>query len=95
MLDDAAEVNVISQVMALRCNLHKLDVPLPSMEGFRGEKGHCYGAYRLRMRIADSTGAERMTDDVFFGVDFSGSNVLLGRPWRRKYSIIMDSRNDY
>jgi transposase InsO family protein len=95
MLDDAAEVNVISQSMVLQCDLRKVDVPLPNMEGFRGEKGHCYGAYKLRMRIADSTGQERMTDDVFFSVDLSGSDVLLGRPWRRKYGVIVDSRNDY
>lgn len=94
MLDDAAEVNVISQNLVLRCNLRKVDVPLPQMEGFRGEKGHCYGAYKLRMRIADSTGAERITDDVFFSVDLSGSDVLLGRPWRRKYGVVVDSRND-
>ncbi|KAM0708837.1 hypothetical protein Q7P35_005490 [Cladosporium inversicolor] len=95
LLDDAAEVNVISQSTALRCNLVKVDVPLPDMEGFRGEKGACYGAYKLRMRIADSTGAERVTDDVFFAVDLSGAEVLLGRPWRRKYGIVVDSRNDY
>ncbi|GAB7332949.1 hypothetical protein MBLNU13_g04654t1 [Cladosporium sp. NU13] len=65
------------------------------MEGFRGEQGYCYGAYKLRLRIADSTGAERVTDDVFFATDLSGSDVLLGRPWRRKYGVIVDSRNDY
>ena len=50
------------------------------MEGFRGEEGYYYGAYRLRIRIADCTGAKRMIDDVFFGVKLSGSDVLLGRP---------------
>jgi hypothetical protein len=79
MLDDAAEVNVISHYMALQCNLRKVDMPLPNMEGFRGENSYCYGAYKLRMRIADSTGQERMTDDVLFSVDLSGSDVLLGR----------------
>jgi hypothetical protein len=95
LLDDAAEVNVISHLTVLKCGLQKVDVPLPNMEGFRGEKGHCYGAYKLRMRIADSTGEERLTDHVFFSVDLSGSDVLLGRPWRRKYGIVVDSRNDY
>ena len=66
--------------MALRYNLRKLDVPLPSIEGFRGEKGYYYSAYRLRMRIADSIGTKRIIDDMFFGVDLSSSNVLLGRP---------------
>ena len=79
LLDDVAEVNVISQVIVLRYNLHKLDVPLPSIEGFRGEKGYCYSAYRLRVCIADSIGAERITDDMFFSIDLSGSDVLLER----------------
>jgi transposase InsO family protein len=56
MLDDAAEVNVISHLTVLKCGLQKVDVPLPTMEGFRGEKSHYYSAYKLRMRIADSTG---------------------------------------
>jgi hypothetical protein len=95
LLDDVAEVNIISQAIALRYNLHKIDILLPNIEGFRGEKGYYYGAYRLRMRIADSIGAKRITDDVFFGVDLSGSDVLLERLWCRKYSVIMDSRNNY
>ena len=60
--------------------MHKLDVPLPSIEGFKGEKDYYYSAYRLRIRIVDSTSAKRIIDDMFFGVDLSGSNVLLGRP---------------
>jgi hypothetical protein len=64
----------------LKCGLQKVDIPLPTIEGFRGEKGYCYGAYKLRMRIADSTGQERSTEGIFFSVDLSGSDVLLGRP---------------
>lgn len=67
---------------------------LPKIEGFNGDKGHCYGAYKLRMRVADSSGEERMTDDVFFGCDLIGPEALLGRPWRRKYGVTVDSRRD-
>jgi hypothetical protein len=49
------------------------------MEGFRGEKGHYYGAYKLRMRIVDSIDKERLIDHVFFSVNLSRSNVLLRR----------------
>ena len=77
--------------MALCCNLHKIDVPLPNIEGFRSEKGYCYSAYRLCMHIADSIDTKRITDDIFFGVDLSGSDVLLGQLWYRKYGIIVDS----
>ena len=79
MLDNAADVNVISQITALQCNLVRIDVPIPTMEGFRGEKGHCYGAYKLRLRIIDTTGAERIIEDVFFAIDLSSLDVLLGR----------------
>jgi hypothetical protein len=95
LLDDAAEVNVISHLTVLKYGLQKVDIPLPNMEGFRGEKGYCYSAYKLRMRIADSIGEERLTDHVFFSVNLSGSDVLLRRLWRRKYGIVVDSRNDY
>lgn len=46
------------------------------------------------MRIADSTGAQHLTDDVFFSCDLSGAEVLLGRPWRRKYGVTVDSGKD-
>jgi hypothetical protein len=95
MLNDAAEVNIISHLTVLKCGLQKVDVLLPTIEGFRGEKGHCYSAYKLRMRIADSTGQERLTDGIFFSIDLCGSDVLLGRLWRRKYGIVVDSRNDF
>jgi hypothetical protein len=36
-----------------------------------------------------------LTDGIFFSIDLSGSDVLLGRPWRRKYSIVVDSRNNF
>jgi hypothetical protein len=56
MLDDAAEVNVISHLTVLKCGLQKVDILLLTIEGFRGEKGYYYSAYKLRIRIADSTG---------------------------------------
>ena len=95
LLDDAADVNVVSQSLAVGCQLQKVDIPLPSMEAFRGERGYCYGAYRIRMRLADSTGQEKVTTGTFYGADLEGPSVLLGRPWRRQYGIFVDSRTDY
>jgi hypothetical protein len=88
-------VNIISHLIVLKCRLQKVDIPLLTIEGFRGEKGYYYSAYKLRMRIVDSTGQERSTEGIFFSVDLSGSDVLLGRLWRRKYGIVVDSRNDF
>jgi hypothetical protein len=56
MLDNTAEVNVISHLTVLKCGLQKVDIPLLTIEGFRGEKSYYYGTYKLRIRIADSTG---------------------------------------
>jgi len=94
MLDDAADVNVVSQAYAVKCGWSKIPVPLPRMEAFRGEQGHCYGAYRVRLRIADSSHGERLTEGTFYGADLEGVDVLLGRPWRRKYGVVVDSRTD-
>lgn len=95
VLDDAADVNVISEAFARKAGLKKLDIALPDMEGFRGDKGSVYGAYRVRMRLADSTGEDKLTEETFFGVDLKGPEILLGRPWRRQYGVIVDSRDDY
>jgi hypothetical protein len=56
MLDDIAKVNVISHLIVLKYRLQKVDILLLTIEGFRGEKGYYYSAYKLRMRITDSTG---------------------------------------
>jgi hypothetical protein len=56
MLDDAAKVNIILYLIVLKYRLQKVDIPLLTIEGFRGEKGYYYSAYKLRIRITDSTG---------------------------------------
>jgi len=94
LLDDAADVNVISQSFAVKCRMRKADISLPRMEGFRGEQGYCYGAYKVTLRLADSSGAERITSHIFYGVDLQGAELLLGRPWRRKYGVVVDSATD-
>jgi hypothetical protein len=56
MLDNTAEVNVISYLIVLKCGLQKVDILLLTIEGFGGEKSYYYSAYKLRIRIIDSTG---------------------------------------
>ena len=75
--------------------MKKLNITLPDIEGFRGDKGNVYGAYCVRMRLADSTGEDKLTKETFFGVDLKGPKVLLGRPWRRRYGVVVNSRDDY
>jgi hypothetical protein len=84
VLDDAADVNVISEAFTQKVGLKKLAIALPDIEGFRRDKGSVYGAYRVRVRLADSTGEDKLTKETFFGVDLKGPEILLGRPWRRR-----------
>ena len=79
LLNDVADVNVISQITALQCNLVRIDVPISTIEGFRGKKGYYYGTYKLCLQIVDSIGVERIIEDVFFAIDLSSSDVLLGQ----------------
>ena len=94
VLDDGADINVISQSLALKYGLRKISTPLPDVSNFEGTEAHCYGAYAVRLCLADSTGVERTTTSVFFATDLREPEMLLGRPWRRQHSIIADARND-
>lgn len=95
MLDDAADVNIISQKLVLGCNLQPVpNAALPAIEAFRGEKGFCYGAYRVKLRLADSMGVERESESTFYSADIEGPQILLGRLWRRQLGVIVDSRDD-
>jgi hypothetical protein len=56
-----------------------IDIPIPIIEGFRSEKGYYYSTYKLRLRIVDTIGIERIIEDMFFAIDLSSSDVLLGQ----------------
>ena len=80
ILDDTVDVNIISEAFIRKVGLKKLDITLPDIEGFRRDKGNVYGPYRVRMRLVDSIGEDKLTKETFFRVDLKGPKVLLGRP---------------
>ena len=95
LLDDAADINVVSQSYVLQRGLKRVaSVPLPSVDSFQGRRGHCYGAYKLTIRLADSRGCEKLTQGMFYALDMPGAPILLGRPWRRQQAIIVYSQTD-
>jgi len=88
-------VNIVSWRTVLQHRLKKADVPIPQISGFQGSGSRCYGAYALRLRLADSTGVERLTEGIFYAVGLTqGPDIILGRPWRRDYGVVVDSRDD-
>jgi hypothetical protein len=80
VLDDAVDVNVILEAFIRKAGLKKLAIALPEIEGFRRDKGSVYGAYYVRVRLADLTGEDKLTKETFFGVNLKGPKILLGRP---------------
>ena len=80
VLDNTADVNVISEAFTRKVGLKKLDITLPSIEGFRRDKGYIYRAYYIRIRLVDSIGEDKLTEETFFRADLKGPKVLLGRP---------------
>jgi len=53
LLNDIADVNVISQAFMLRSNLCKVNVPLLSIEGFYSKQGYYYSTYKVTLYLAD------------------------------------------
>ena len=97
LLDDAADVNVISQAFVLQHNLERIEeAELPDVNSFEGQRGFCYGAYAPSIRLADSKGVERETSGTFYAFDNGarGPSVILGRPWRAQQAIVVDSFAD-
>ncbi|KAF4546986.1 Transposon Tf2-5 polyprotein-like protein 3 [Elsinoe fawcettii] len=96
LLDDGAEVNLISPAFALRHDLPRVKrARYPKISSFSGARGHVYGAYKLRVRLADSDGDLRETVGTFYAMELAvGPPVVLGRPWRRDQGVIMDSATD-
>jgi len=80
MLDNITDINIVLQCFALVSRLHKVDIPLLSIEGFYSKKGYCYSIYKVTLRLADSTGTECRTEHVFFRVDLNRADLLLRRP---------------
>jgi hypothetical protein len=97
LLDDAADVNVISQAFVLQHNLERIEeAELPDVDSFEGQPGYCYGAYAPRIRLTDSEGVYRETSGTFYAFDSKGKSpsVILGRPWRAQQAVVVDSPTD-
>lgn len=85
----------MSQRFCVEHNLTPIEgAALPTPTGFVGQSAFCYGAHTLRVRITDSLGRERTTEDTFYAMDLTGPPVLLGRPWRKKQGIVADAATD-
>ena len=95
LLDDGADINVVSRKFALQYGLPFVkEAQLPKISSFQGREGFCYGAHRVRIRLADSQGQTKETVGIFYAMDMAGADVILGRPWRRKQAVIVDSGKD-
>lgn len=92
-LDDGADVNIVSRAFALQHDLPAVEeARLPQNSCFEGHSGYCYGAYAVRIRLADSGGEQKETIGVFYPIDRFGPDVILGRLWPRQQAVVVDSR---
>jgi hypothetical protein len=81
ILDDAAEVNLISQASVLKHRLASMrNASVPHTVGFNRQSVHCFGVYRIAIRLKDSLGVTRDTIGVFYAVAMLPPELILGRP---------------
>jgi hypothetical protein len=72
---------VIPQTLAVEQQLVRIEgATLPTVRTFRGNKGYCYGAYAVRVRLSDSAGVERSSKGLFYSMDIDNNALILGRP---------------
>ena len=95
LLDDAADVNIVSQTFVVEHGLARIPhASLPRIDSFQGHRGHCYGAHLLTLRLTDSANVTKETRGIFYSMDMPGPPVILGRPWRRQQAVIVHSQDD-
>ena len=81
LLDDAADLNVVSQTFVMTHTLQPIEeAKLPSPKDFHEGTPHVYGAHAIRLRLTDSRGTTRDTEDIFYAIDIGTPSLLLGRP---------------
>ena len=98
LLDDAADVNIVSQSFIVQHGLARLpQASLLRIDSFQGHRGHCYRAHNLHLRLTDSDGVAKDTCGNFYAMDLPGEGppVILGRPWRRQQAVIVCSLDDH
>lgn len=90
LLDTGSYLNLISQKFVVQWDLESCAAVLPQAKALSGKDMFIYGAYQLVYWLVDSWGHGRECSTLFYAVDQSGPDIVLGMPGLRQQGVLLD-----
>jgi hypothetical protein len=81
LVDNGAQLNLISQKAVRDLDLEGSDVPRPVAKYLNNQRLQLHRAHDLKLSVADMTGTPRRGSQRFWGADIMGYDLILGWDW--------------
>jgi hypothetical protein len=81
LIDNGAQLNLISQKVVRELDMEGLDVPKPTAKYLNDQRLQLHKAHDMKLSVADETGARRRRSQRFWGADIAGYDLILGWDW--------------
>ncbi len=94
-IDSGSSFNFMSQLKVKELQLTNGVSPTQKPRGIDGNSIRVYLEYKIDVFTSDSAGRIARTESVFLGADIGGFNMILGRPWLKTVTPIIDLANEY
>ena len=90
VFDPGAWVSIIDQRLAVKLGLPAVNSDLPTLLWIKRQRVPSYGAYDVRIKIADDRGVERTVTTRLYGVDREGPGIIWGNYTHNQLGIQCD-----
>ena len=95
VIDSGSPFNLISQLQVKQLQLQNGVTPSRKPRGIDGNPLRTYLEYTVDVFTSDSTEGIVKTNCTVLGADIGGFDMILGRPWLKRASQLINWENDY
>jgi hypothetical protein len=92
LVDNGAQLNLISQKAVRDLDLEGSDVPRPVAKYLNDQRLKLHRAHDLKLSVADMTGTPRRGSQRFWGADTMGYDLILGWDWLQAFDPLISFR---
>jgi hypothetical protein len=92
LIDNGAQLNLISQKAVRDLDLEGSDVPRPVAKYLNDQRLQLHRAHDLELSVADIAGTHRKGSQRFWGADIMGYDLILGWDWLKAFDPLISFR---